>query len=79
MTGLGAIFLSCLSSGFAGVYFEKILKNSKSNLWVKNVQLAIYGIAMSSITLYTADTGIGALGFFYGYTEYVSGVWYAWL
>jgi UDP-sugar transporter A1/2/3 len=29
MVGLVAVLLACCSSGFAGVYFEKILKGTK--------------------------------------------------
>jgi len=31
-------------SGFAGVYFEKVLKGGKTGLWMRNVQLAAFGI-----------------------------------
>ncbi len=39
LTGLSAVIVMCLSSGFAGVYFEKVLKSSQQSLWVRNVQL----------------------------------------
>lgn len=41
--GVIAVVISCLSSGFAGVYFEKILKGSTQSLWLRNVQLGIFG------------------------------------
>lgn len=37
--GLLAVLVACFSSGFAGVYFEKILKESKQSVWVRNIQL----------------------------------------
>eukprot|EP00913_Durusdinium_trenchii_P018573 g17452.t2 len=40
ITGLVATVISAAISGLAGVYTEKILKNSKVTLWVRNVQLA---------------------------------------
>lgn len=39
LMGLLAVLVACFSSGFAGVYFEKILKESKQNVWVRNIQL----------------------------------------
>ncbi|TTF87017.1 UDP-galactose translocator [Bagarius yarrelli] len=35
LKGLVAVVVSCLSSGFAGVYFEKILKGSSASLWLR--------------------------------------------
>ena len=43
LIGLTAIFLSCISSGFSGVYFEKMLKGSKATIWLRNVQLGKLG------------------------------------
>jgi len=43
-TGLVAVTVACCSSGFAGVYFEKVLKESEASLWVPNVELAVIGI-----------------------------------
>lgn len=37
--GLIAVLMACVSSGFAGVYFEKILKETKQSIWVRNIQL----------------------------------------
>jgi len=37
--GLMAVVVACLTSGFSGVYFEKILKGSKTSLWIRNIQL----------------------------------------
>ncbi|XP_054940402.1 UDP-N-acetylglucosamine transporter isoform X4 [Physeter macrocephalus] len=38
--GLMAVLTACFSSGFAGVYFEKILKETKQSVWIRNIQLA---------------------------------------
>nr|XP_039331241.1 UDP-galactose translocator isoform X2 [Saimiri boliviensis boliviensis] len=40
--GLAAVVASCLSSGFAGVYFEKILKGSSGSVWLRNLQLGLF-------------------------------------
>lgn len=37
--GLVSVLVACCSSGFAGVYFEKILKETKQSVWVRNIQL----------------------------------------
>ncbi|KAL2809896.1 nucleotide-sugar transporter-domain-containing protein [Aspergillus granulosus] len=44
--GVLATLGACAASGLAGVYFEKVLKDSAkhTSLWVRNVQLAIYSI-----------------------------------
>ncbi len=68
MAGLCAILAACFSSGFAGVYFEKILKNSRSSIWVRNIQLAISGGVCSAVVMYVNDGDrLAESGFFYGY------------
>ncbi|KAL7876634.1 hypothetical protein AOLI_G00115970 [Acnodon oligacanthus] len=42
--GLLAVLTACFSSGFAGVYFEKILKQTKQSVWIRNVQLGLFGL-----------------------------------
>ncbi|MEQ2178547.1 hypothetical protein GOODEAATRI_015231 [Goodea atripinnis] len=42
--GVTAVLVACCSSGFAGVYFEKILKESKQSVWVRNIQLGQWSI-----------------------------------
>ncbi|CAB1325880.1 unnamed protein product [Coregonus sp. 'balchen'] len=39
LVGVIAVLIACFSSGFAGVYFEKILKETKQSVWVRNIQL----------------------------------------
>ncbi|CAD5121467.1 DgyrCDS9972 [Dimorphilus gyrociliatus] len=66
--GLSAVLISCILSGFAGVYFEKILKGSKGTIWLRNVQLGGFGILAGLATVYTKDCSTAwTNGFFFGY------------
>ena len=56
LLGFVAVLFSCLTSGFAGVYFEKVLKSAKSlSLWERNVQLATYSILIAGASVITKD------------------------
>ncbi|XP_056585502.1 UDP-galactose translocator [Triplophysa dalaica] len=73
--GLVSVIISCLSSGFAGVYFEKILKGSSASVWIRNVQLGIFGILLGLLGLWWSNgTAIAEKGFLFGYTSLVWGV-----
>ena len=72
--GFIAVVLAACLSGFAGVYFEKILKNSHTTLWMRNIQMSLSAIIISlfCIGLNDADWQIVSVsGFFYGYTTIV--------
>ncbi|RUP18953.1 nucleotide-sugar transporter-domain-containing protein [Jimgerdemannia flammicorona] len=55
LVGLLAVVTSCVSSGFAGCYFEKILKTSDTSMWVRNIQLGISGALFSFIGIFVYD------------------------
>ena len=56
--GLSASALSGLSSAYAGVYFEKYVKGKMSStLWIRNLQLGIYGLPLSIAYMYAKDHG----------------------
>ncbi|XP_028567932.2 UDP-galactose translocator [Podarcis muralis] len=75
MVGLVAVVVSCLSSGFAGVYFEKILKGSAASVWLRNVQLGIFGTLLGLLGLWSTEgAAVAERGFFFGYTPLVWGV-----
>ena len=72
--GFSAAVLAACLSGFAGVYFEKILKNSHTTLWMRNIQMSLSAIIISlfCIGLNDADWQIvSENGFFYGYSTVV--------
>jgi len=50
--GLIAVSISCFSSAFAGVYFEKVLKRpgtepNPPSLWMRNIQLATFSVIIA--------------------------------
>ncbi|CAO3700968.1 unnamed protein product [Rhizopus stolonifer] len=55
LIGLIAVITSCVSSGFAGCYFEKILKTSDTSMWVRNIQLGISGALFSLVGMLAYD------------------------
>jgi solute carrier family 35 (UDP-sugar transporter), member A1/2/3 len=73
--GVLCVVIACVTSGFAGVYFELVLKSSTTSLWVRNVEMALIGIVVSlPSTLYYDWTVIRERGFFHGYSSLVWGV-----
>jgi solute carrier family 35 (UDP-sugar transporter), member A1/2/3 len=47
-SGLASVLAACFLSGFAGVYVEKLLKQSRStSVWLQNVQLSALAIPIS--------------------------------
>ncbi|KAM8850398.1 solute carrier family 35 member A3b [Spinachia spinachia] len=66
--GLMAVLMACLSSGFAGVYFEKILKETNQSVWVRNLQLGLFGLVFGSVGMLMFDgQKVRELGMFQGY------------
>lgn len=78
--GFIATVTACVLSGLAGVYFEKVLKDAKSeahtvSVWVRNVQLSFYSLwpALFVGVLFKDGEHIARAGFFSGYN------WIVWL
>ena len=68
--GLCAVLISCCTSGFAGVYFELILKTSKAkqSIHVKNFQLAFWSFLFAAIHItYSDSSKIQENGLFQGF------------
>jgi UDP-sugar transporter A1/2/3 len=55
LVGLVAVLCAAGTSGFAGVYFEKILKGSQTTLWLRNVQMGLPSIVIALFTVYSKD------------------------
>ncbi|KAK5174024.1 UDP-galactose transporter Gms1 [Saxophila tyrrhenica] len=75
--GLAAVLLSCVTSGLASVYFEKILKEHRgersATVWVRNVQLSFYSLwpALFIGVIFWDGEHIAKTGFFAGYNSIV--------
>jgi len=70
--GIMALLTACFTSGFAGVYTEKLLKQTKASLWVRNIQLAFWSIVVGLVAVYTEDwDAVLEKGFLGGYTRVV--------
>ncbi|CAJ0570111.1 unnamed protein product, partial [Mesorhabditis spiculigera] len=70
--GLLAVLAACFSSGFAGVYFEKILKTTNVTLWMRNLQLAFFSIFGGFFMCWLYDSeAISTNGFFQGYNNII--------
>lgn len=71
--GLLSVAACCLSSGFSGVYFERLIKlNAKQSLWIRNFQLALFCFSISAFaTIYQDFEAIKKDGFFQGYSTVV--------
>lgn len=72
IVGLVAVLCAACTSGFSGVYFEKILKGSRTSLWIRNVQMGLPSIIIAYLTIYFKDaTAVRSQGFFGGYNSIV--------
>jgi len=72
LIGFSAALTACLLSGFAGVYFEKILKGSEISVWMRNVQLALLSVPLGLVTAFVKDGDkISHVGFLHGYDNFV--------
>ncbi|EPB80428.1 putative UDP-galactose translocator [Ancylostoma ceylanicum] len=72
IVGLLAVLAACFSSGFAGVYFEKILKTTNVSLWMRNLQLAFFSIFGGFLMCWLYDwQAIEKDGFLQGYNTII--------
>lgn len=49
--GFLAVLIGCCTSGLAGVYFEMVLKNSPTDLWIRNVQLSLFSLIPAALPI----------------------------
>jgi len=50
--GLSAVCAASMMSGFAGVYFEKLLKHTSPSIFLRNVQLGVIGVVFGLAAMY---------------------------
>jgi UDP-sugar transporter A1/2/3 len=76
ISGFIAVLLASITSGFSGVYFERILKNSTTSLWMRNIQMGLSSIVVAFLgVFFSSDRHIVLqYGFFYGYNSVVVSV-----
>jgi len=68
--GVVAVLAACVTSGLAGVSFEKLLKGSTLSLWARNLQLALFSIVVGMSSL-IGSHDLSFQSFFRGYTPIV--------
>ena len=59
LKGFLAVAAACMTSGLAGVYFEMVLKGSKSDLWVRNVQLSLFSLLPALVPIFFSGEANG--------------------
>merc|ERR1719362_2012691 len=70
--GLIAVLSACITSGLAGVYLEKILKQTDASIWLRNIQLAFFGAVVGFGAAMVQDgSKIMTDGFLQGYSGLV--------
>ncbi|VDN05408.1 unnamed protein product [Thelazia callipaeda] len=69
VVGIVAVLLTCITAGFAGVYFEWMLKDgSETPFWIRNLQMYSCGAISAALGCIISEwERITSRGFFYGY------------
>jgi len=72
LLGFIAVLCACLTSGFAGVFIQKMLTQSKTSIWMRNVQFGSFGLVAALCLALGKDGGrISEIGLTGGYTTRV--------
>eukprot|EP01084_Bolivina_argentea_P095772 172172_1 len=72
VVGIICVLCACFTSGFSGVFMEIQLKGSKHSLYVKNIQLAMFGALSCLVNMYVSgdwDAIVQPYGFTHGFTN----------
>lgn len=65
LKGFLAVTAACFTSGAAGVYFEMVLKGSKADLWVRNVQLSLFSLLPALLPILCSSRPSDSAGWFF--------------
>jgi len=75
LVGFTCVIFAACTSGFAGVYFERILKGGGSKaptLWIRNIQMGLPSVIIAFLTVFLHDRAqVLEQGFFSGYSPMV--------
>ena len=70
--GFIAVLVACCTSAGAGVFLEKLVKQTAPSVWVRNIQLASFGLMIGGAAAYVRDADVIAeKGFFVGFDAMV--------
>lgn len=73
LLGFSAVMGACVLSGFAGIFFEKMLKGADVSIWMRNIQMSSISIPLGIIVcVFKEGDKIAAQNFFHGYDCYVA-------
>ena len=65
LKGFLAVTAACFTSGLAGVYFEMVLKGSKADLWIRNIQLSLFSLLPALVPIIFSSHPTDSAGWFW--------------
>jgi len=72
LLGIVAVLISVMIGAFAGIYTEMLLKETQDSMWMRNIQLSLFGIFLGcGVCLFKDLQSIAERGFFQGYSTIV--------
>ena len=67
-SGFVAVLVACCTSAGAGVFLEKLVKQTAPSVWIRNIQLSVFGMAVGGIACILKDgDGIAENGVLHGF------------
>lgn len=69
--GFFAVAAAATTSGFAGVYQQKILQGTKTSVWCRNIQMGLPSVVVAAFSTLKDSGTIAERGFFGGYSNLV--------